>query len=305
MLRLGIIGLSLGNGHPYSWSAIFNGYDKQRMAKCPFPTIPDYLGKVDPAMMGIEGARVTHIWTQDRTVSEDVAGASRIDHVADDAADLIGAVDAVILARDDGENHLRMAKPFIEADIPILIDKPLTDNAEDLRQFVKYYEAGKPIMSCSSVRYSAALCRAKEQAGRVLTAHAITGKYWRTYGIHLIEGIYAVMGGGVGVVQNVGREGEEIVHLQYADGRHAILQTFKNIKYVNHLSFYGESGYAIVAESDPYSSFKAMLTDFVKMLKTGKPVLDWRQTVETAWIVSAAMRSLREGSRIVRLSEIA
>ena len=24
-LKLGIIGLSEGNGHPYSWSAIFNG----------------------------------------------------------------------------------------------------------------------------------------------------------------------------------------------------------------------------------------------------------------------------------------
>ena len=26
-LKLGIIGISNGNGHPYSWSAIFNGYD--------------------------------------------------------------------------------------------------------------------------------------------------------------------------------------------------------------------------------------------------------------------------------------
>ncbi len=37
MYNLGIIGMSPGNGHPYSWAAIFNGYNKEKMAKCPFP----------------------------------------------------------------------------------------------------------------------------------------------------------------------------------------------------------------------------------------------------------------------------
>ena len=43
MTRLGAIGLSPGNGHPYSWAAIFNGYDTASMADCPFPAIPEYL----------------------------------------------------------------------------------------------------------------------------------------------------------------------------------------------------------------------------------------------------------------------
>ncbi len=41
-LTLGIIGSSSGNGHPYSWSAIFNGYDKSLMNDCPFDVIPKY-----------------------------------------------------------------------------------------------------------------------------------------------------------------------------------------------------------------------------------------------------------------------
>lgn len=32
-IRLAILGLSPGNGHPYSWSAMFNGYDKELMTK--------------------------------------------------------------------------------------------------------------------------------------------------------------------------------------------------------------------------------------------------------------------------------
>ena len=304
MYKLGIIGLSPGNGHPYSWSAIFNGYDKAKMARCPFPAIPEYLSKVDEASMGIEGARVTHIWTQDRKISEDVAGASLIEHVVDDRNDLIGVVDAVILARDDGETHLEMAAPFIEAGIPILIDKPLTDNLKDLRQFVRYYEAGKPMMSCSSVRYAGSILEVKGKLGRVHTAHALTGKYWRTYGMHIIEGVYAVMGAGVESVQNVGREGEEIVHLQYADGRHAVLQSFKRIEPALHWGFYGDSAFRLVTEMDAYSSFRNMLVGFVEMLRSRESPVDWRDTVEMVKVVVAAIRSLQEDNRVVDLHEI-
>src|SRR3990172_8944646 len=102
--KLGVIGMSPGNGHPYSWSAIFNGFDKKKMSKCPFPVIPQYLGEQDPETMCIEDAKVTHVWTHDRKVSEDIAGASLIPHVVDEMSDMIGEVDGVLLARDDGEN---------------------------------------------------------------------------------------------------------------------------------------------------------------------------------------------------------
>ena len=44
MLKLGIISLSEGNGHPYSWSAIINGNFKENaMADCGYAGIPLYL----------------------------------------------------------------------------------------------------------------------------------------------------------------------------------------------------------------------------------------------------------------------
>ncbi len=302
--NLGIIGMSPGNGHPYSWAAIFNGYNKEKMAKCPFPAIPEYLGKQDPGTMCIEEACVTHIWTQDKKISRDIAEASLIENAVENITDLIGKVDGVLLARDDGENHLSMAKLFIEEGIPILIDKPLTDNAEDLKEFVQYYGEGKPIMSCSSMRYADSILKLKGKLGRILTANAVTPKYWRTYGIHLIEGIYAVMGGGIGSVQNVGCDGEEIVHLHYADGRHAVLQTFKKVQSGMHFAFYGEDSSEIVTHIDAFLSFKNMLLDFVKMLKSGKPLFDWNETLEMAKVVVAGRLSLREKGRIVNLKEI-
>ena len=82
-LRLGIIGLSEGNGHPYSWSAIFNGCDMTYMKDCGFPVIPEYLSKQRFPDDCIPNAHVTHIWTQNRAVSEHVAKASLIPNVVD------------------------------------------------------------------------------------------------------------------------------------------------------------------------------------------------------------------------------
>lgn len=128
-IRLAMIGMVEGNGHPYSWSAIINGeYDKDAMAACGYPVIPEYLGAQAPEALGIAGARVTHVWCDDRADAEGVARAAGIEHVAACAEDVIGAVDAVIIATDIGGEHVERARPFIEAGVPVFIDKPLVDN---------------------------------------------------------------------------------------------------------------------------------------------------------------------------------
>lgn len=38
-LRLAMLGMIEGNGHPYSWSAIVNGYDPAEMEMCPYAGI--------------------------------------------------------------------------------------------------------------------------------------------------------------------------------------------------------------------------------------------------------------------------
>lgn len=303
--KLGIIGLSPGNGHPYSWAAICNGYDKKAMADCPFSVIPRYLAKQPTATLRLKDATATHIWTQDRKISQQVAAASLIKNIVDDAADMIGKVDAVLLARDDGANHLKMAQPFIAANVPILIDKPLTDQEADLIEFVKYYQQGKIIMSCSSARFARSVLELKQKnnLGRIVTASGVSPKYWRTYGIHLIETVYAIMGGGIESVQNVGDNEKEIVHLRYLDGRHAVLQTFADITEGN-VFFYGKNGCAAAGDPDAFFQFKNMLKHFVGYLRAGKAPFDWQETVETVKVVIAGEKSLSEGGRRVRLAEI-
>ncbi|MEQ1749769.1 MAG: Gfo/Idh/MocA family oxidoreductase, partial [Prosthecobacter sp.] len=123
-LRLAMLGMIEGNGHPYSWSGIVNGYNPAEMAKCPYAGIIAYMSKQPLASIRIPGARVTYIWTDEPADAPKVAAASLIEHVVSQPEDVIGQVDAVVIATDDGNDHVRRARPFIEAGLPIFIDKP-------------------------------------------------------------------------------------------------------------------------------------------------------------------------------------
>ena len=74
MLNFGIVGMNEGNGHPYSFAASFNGFDPEALEKyCGFPIIRKYLTTHHRNQEFIPEARISHIWTQDRAVSEGVA----------------------------------------------------------------------------------------------------------------------------------------------------------------------------------------------------------------------------------------
>ena len=153
--RLGIIGMTEGNGHPYSWSAIFNGYNREAMTReCPFVGIPVYLNKEASGKLRITGANVTHIYCDRRQDAEHVAKCSLIPRIVDKPETMIGKVDAVIIGTDIGGEHVERARPFIEAGLPVFIDKPLCDNRQDLEQFRKWASEKRPVMSSSCMRYA-------------------------------------------------------------------------------------------------------------------------------------------------------
>src|SRR5688572_14034461 len=100
-IRLAMLGMVDGNGHPYSWSAIVNGaYEESLIRQTPYPAIADYLGAAKPGQLGIAGVKVTHVWCDDPKDAEQVSRASHVPNVVARAEDVIGHVDAVIIATD-------------------------------------------------------------------------------------------------------------------------------------------------------------------------------------------------------------
>jgi len=307
-IRLAMLGMIEGNGHPYSWSAIINGYDPAEMAECPFPVIPQYLAKVPLNTMRIPGARVTHIWTDNPADAPKVAAASKIANIVARPEDVIGHVDAVIIATDDGHEHVRRAGPFLEAGLPVFVDKPLAINVPDLNQFIRWHKTGKVFLSSSSMRYAPEIkeiVQQKVQLGELRWVTACSIKTWDRYAIHALEAIWPLLGPGFTGVRVESQPGSNIAYLTHQSG----VQVSLAVIYDAAGSFgtvhaFGTKGHLAVACRDTYTAFRDQLCAFVEMLRSGERPYPLSETIELMAVIIAGLCSREGGGRFVKLEEI-
>ena len=69
--NIGVIGSNEGNGHPISFSVMFNGYNPKYLHKyCDYPLIKEYLPKFHKNKKTniIQNAKVNYIWTQSKKI---------------------------------------------------------------------------------------------------------------------------------------------------------------------------------------------------------------------------------------------
>lgn len=308
-LRLAMLGMVDGNGHPYSWSAIFNGFEAEEMAKCPFPTIPDYLSKEPEENLSIPRAQVTHVWTDDPADAPKVAAASRVPNVVKRAEDVIGEVDAVIVATDKGHEHVDRCRPFVEAGLPVFVDKPLVDNEPDLQQFRRWVVGeNRPILSSSSMRYCKEYMPYRVSTcnlGALRYVTITTPKTWERYGIHALEGMYPIVGPGFASVRNTGTRDRNVAHLKHKRGVDVVvIATGDMYGSFGDLMLCGTRGAAYVKSMDSFYSFKAQLVAFVDFLRSGVYPFPFSETEELMKLVIAGIRSREEGGREIPLEEI-
>lgn len=276
-LRLGILGISEGNGHPYSWSAIFNGYNHEFMRDCPFPDIPVYLSKQRFPEDTIKEASVTHIWTQDREISENIAKASNIENVVDDFLELIGNVDAILLARDDAELHYEMSVPFLKAGLPIYIDKPMATSMDMAEKIYSLQQYDGQIFTCSALRYAKEFQLKDdeiEKIGLIKYIDACVVKSWDRYGVHIIEPVLKMIGdqGKITSIKNVGTEQRNIVTVNWEKGLQTTFSALGDALSPISIRIFGSNGFKELVFRDTFFAFKEALKTFVDVVfKRQKP----------------------------------
>ena len=298
-MRTGIIGLSDGNGHPFSFSAIVNGYDDQAFGDAGWPVIHDYL-KAQPAEnFGFPDARITHAWTQDRELTERLAAACRIGTVCAAPEDMVDAVDAVLIARDDWETHMPLARPFLEAGKHVFVDKPVTLDMGELSFFEPYIRDGR-LMSCSGLRYAHELdeLRGQKQEERLGDIRLVSGSVLNDiekYGIHLLEAV-ASLGGALARPRSLTRLDAEhqAYALMMANGTLFQLNCLGAVGKTFHLSFFGTRAHRHYDLHDNFSAFRRTLAAFYEMVRSGEPPIEPGETCRLMRLLMAA-RSLEPG----------
>jgi hypothetical protein len=297
-LKVAVLGMIPGNGHPYSWSAIINGYDRVAMEQCPYAVIPEYLNANHSENLCVPKAQVTHIWTDDLAEARLVAKACLIKEVVNEPEQVIGEVDAIIIATDDGTDHVRRARPFIEAGLPVFIDKPMATSVGELRQFIEWKRNGARILSSSGMRYAPEIDELRGEDWNWLTG--CTCKTWDRYGIHILEPLQCLLGSGFTEVSAIARDQCTTVSLHHRNGtRVTVAAAEPAFASFGVIHAYGAESHRTLQFSSTYTAFRNQLLAVVDWFHSNCDPFPFDNTIELmAAIIAANMSSANNGRSI-------
>ncbi len=298
--RVAILGMSEGNGHPFSFSAILNGYSPEGLARSGWNVIYDYVKRQDASAFGIEDLRVTHAWTQEPAVTKALCEACLIPNPVEEPGEIIGEVDAVIIARDDFEKHWELARPFLEAGLPVFVDKPLALSPDDLALFRPYLLQGK-LMSCSGMRFAREMdeTRARlQEFGRLKLVRGVVVNEWEKYGVHILEAILSMLSSRPISVASHPAEHTSVA-VEMDDGALVLIDALGSVPKVFRVDFFGSERSASHEISDNFCMFRRMLWHFAQMIKSGKPPIPPERTLEIMRVLRAGVLAAQSERRVL------
>lgn len=218
------------------------------------------LNQLDPSagLEPISDARMTHYWQAERDTlaltrdgkPNEAANRERIEGMGAvrvaSQADMLGLVDAVIVAPYWNRNNLELARPSLEAGMPVFVDKILSTRLEDAGQIARLVrKGGSPVVSHSALRYVSdvqMVCDRREEIGRIETAVMVgPGELW-PYGMHSLDPILHVMDERIVALTARADEAKHVAQLQFANGASVslMLRRFGVEPPRWHLSYFGQ-----------------------------------------------------------------
>ena len=145
---------------------------------------------------------------------------------AEKMEDLIERVDGVIIHTTNWDRHVEQARPFVEADKSVLLDKPLAGNLRDLNRIADWVQTGARITGGSSLRcapeIAELMAQPAEERGEPHTAYMALGNDDYNYGIHGYAAFCGLFGGKVRSARYIGSSRQKHILLTWADGSQAL-----------------------------------------------------------------------------------
>jgi hypothetical protein len=230
--------------------------------------------------------------------------------IVDSLEQLTEESDVILLESVDGRPHLEQFKAVAKGQ-PVFVDKPAAGSLADVIALFRHAEATKtPVFSSSSIRFFDAIRSVSNDAalGQVLGCDS-TGPmhlephhpdlFW--YGVHGVEGLYAVMGRGCETVTRTDSKTSSVVVGKWSDGR---IGSFRGMK--EGPGYYGVTVYGTksVQHRGGESGYGPAMHAICEFFVTGKPPVSSEETIELFAFMEAADESKRQGGKPVRIEDV-
>ena len=283
MRNLGLVGVN--TSHADAFSRIFNGD-----------------GETPPV---VDGARISHIWGNDLERVEALSTTHSIPHRVADSREMVGDIDGALIVDDTGggATHAELARPFLEAGLPVFIDKPMTTDYADAVALFDLAEAkGAPLMSCSALRFPVELAEARasfDAAGTLSSIISVGPGEWFYYGIHAVELLGAITTDRAEWVHRHALDEKDVALVGYESGLVAVVETLRDAAYTFHITAYGSDGLAAMEVKDMPGFYANTMREVVRMVETKRAPLTREQTLDVMAILHAGNRSAETGGRVM------
>jgi predicted dehydrogenase len=285
MLRIGIVGSD--NSHAVAYSKLAN--------------IDRIVG---------DTAQVVAITGPDPERTKEVAGLGNIPEIVDRPEDLLGKVDAVLVVHRHGDLHLKNALPFLEAGLPVYIDKPLTISLDDAAQLFRTAKMNNALLtSYSSLRYADTIeqvAGSLEQLGKIHAAHMtgpcdFSSEYGGPffYATHVLEMALRLLGDDVATVRAIRIGSSVIVTVVWQNDTVLTISYLTGAAYHFHLALFGEKGMISEEVITGDAIYAAGLKAFLKAIDAGEAPLTPEQLIRPIAIVHAIQQSLANDGSVV------
>jgi hypothetical protein len=175
-------------------------------------------------LQSTENATVAAVWDTGDVRTADYAETfcDRFDATFyDDWSELLDTVDAAMILTVNWDSHARLAVPFLEADIPTFIDKPIAGRLRDIEAITEAV-GGAPLFGGSAVPFHPSLdALPVDRSDRTLFCAGYNDPFY--YGVHLADTVRYLAGtdwssvvpaSGPGTVVNIYFENESRAELR-------------------------------------------------------------------------------------------
>lgn len=246
--------------------------------------------------------------------TKEVAETGKIPYIANDPKEFFGKVDAVMVVYRRGALHVPEILPFIEAGLPVWLDKPVCESVEDIKILREACEKNNTLITGGSTlkyNYEILTLKDKVETGRIGAVSGgcvnfpgdlenVNGGIF-FYGSHLIEMMLSVFGYDVkSVTAKTIAPKNSMVIVKYEDKM--VNLAFNNLCSSYYVTVYGDKK-VVSQEVDISFIYKLGFAKFVEMLKTQKMPLSFDDLVKPVYILNAIQKSLDE-DREVEISEV-
>lgn len=263
-MKLGILDSSPGNGHMFSFSALFNGYEKSELTTCPFPAIIDYLPKYETPVQALSKlASVTDIWMPSNRYASRVARFAKIPNVHKNFETFLEAVDGIILTNDNPIGREGILDACIKTGKPVFVDKLLANSRSEFARIINSQHFLGQIFCASGAGFS----RDFENLpwdDAVENAIISTPKSWDIYGIHVVD-IFLKFAERNRIEYEIGeliREGDtamRVIEVSGETNRNIVIKALGKVDSAISATIYSGSESRVATLTDPFFAFSEML----------------------------------------------